>query len=162
MRTGRGEGDAVSRRRTIVDLISSYAVSNQAQLGQLLEQRGYRATQATLSRDLKALGIGKVPAEGKGYVYVLPAPPREVVDQTRKGREIETFVHDVRLVNNLALVRTEPGNAHGVARAIDHLGWADVEGTISGDDTVLVVTESPQQAEAFRERLSEIAGRSFA
>ena len=151
----------MSRRRTIVDLISSCSVSNQAQLGELLAERGYRATQATLSRDLKALGIGKVPAEGKGYVYVLPAPPRDVVDRSRNGREIETFVQDVRVVSNLVLVRTAPGNAHGVARTIDHLGWADVEGTISGDDTVLVVTDSPQRAGEFRQRLSELTGRRF-
>ncbi len=126
-----------------------------------LRLRGFRVTQATLSRDLKSLGIGKAPAEGRSYAYVLPSPARELLDVGRMRLEVQAFVQEVRLVKNLVLIRTPPGNAHGVGRAIDLLGWSEVEGTISGDDTLLVVTRSPARAERFRARLAELAGRRF-
>ena len=154
------EDDAVARRQAITDLVATRQVASQAELARLLRRRGFRATQATLSRDLKALRVGKVPVEG-GACYVLPAPSHEVLDARRQQLEIETFVQEIRLVQNLALVRTPPGNAHGVARAIDLLGWPEVAGTLAGDDTILIVAGSAARARRFRTRLGELAGRSF-
>jgi transcriptional regulator of arginine metabolism len=121
-----------------------------------------RVTQATLSRDLKSLGIGKVPAQEGSYVYVLPSAPTELLDSHRQRMEIETFVQGVKRVGNLVIVHTPPGNATGVARAIDLMRWPEVEGTIAGDDTILIVTRSAQRAEAFRKRVMDLTGRSFA
>src|SRR5437867_4804587 len=132
---GRADADAVSRRQAIAQLVSAQRISSQAELSRLLRRRGFHATQATLSRDLKVLGVGKVPLDGAKY-YVLPAPSHELLDARRQRLEIETFVQEVKVVQNLALVRTPPGNAHGVARAIDLLGWREVEGTLAGDDTI--------------------------
>ena len=75
--------------------------------------------------------------------------------------ELEAFVQDVKVINILALVITPPGNAHGVGRAIDLLGWPEVEGSIAGDDTVLIVTRTSGKALEFRRRLGAMAGRSF-
>lgn len=158
--TGGREAAARSRRSAIVAIIKGRAVGSQEELVRLLARRGFKATQATLSRDLKVLGIGKAPSVG-GTVYALAAPAREVADGRRTKLELEAFVQDVRLVNNLALVITPPGNAHGVSRAIDLMAWPEVEGTIAGDDTVLVVARTPARAAEFRRRLSAMAGRSF-
>jgi transcriptional regulator of arginine metabolism len=94
-----------------------------------------------------------------GTVYVLGGPAREVLDGRRMRLEIEAFVQEVKVVGNLVLVRTPPGNAHGVARALDLLGWPEVEGTLAGDDTILVVAQSAARAERFRKRLYQLAGR---
>jgi transcriptional regulator of arginine metabolism len=155
------EDDAVSRRQAITEIVSSQRVGSQAELVRLLRKRGLRVTQSTLSRDLKALGVGRVPDE-TGVRYVLPGPSREILDTRRQQLEIEAFVQGVDTIQNLVLVRTPPGNAHGVARAVDLLGWPEVAGTLAGDDTILVVTRSAAQARRFRERLSGLAGRSFA
>ena len=160
-RRPRAEDGAVSRRQAIVDLIAAHRIGSQAELARLLLRRGFHATQATLSRDLKSLGVGKVPAAGK-TCYATPAPAREILDADRLRLEIEAFVQEVKVVQNLTLVRTPPGNAQGVARALDLLGWPEVEGTISGDDTILVVTRSAARAARFRRRLEELAGRRFA
>lgn len=158
-RRSRLDASAVARRQAIAGAVSTRHIHSQEELGRLLRQQGIRVTQATLSRDLRSLGIGKIPAtEGSAY-YVLPAPSRDVLDARRQRLEIEAFVHEVKLVRNLVLVRTPPGNAHGVARAIDLLGWPEVEGTVAGDDTVLVVTRSTDRAGRFRRRLAELAGR---
>ena len=154
----RAEEDAVSRRAAIVEILSERRISSQAELVRLLGRRGFRATQATLSRDLKSLGVGKVPVQGKTY-YRLPAAPRELLDVHRQRLEIEAFVQEVKAVGNLVLVRTPPGNAHGVARALDLLGWTEVEGTLAGDDTILIVTRTAATATRFRRKLEDLARR---
>jgi transcriptional regulator of arginine metabolism len=160
--SSRGDADVVTRRRLIVDIVSSSSVSSQSELAERLEERGMKVTQATLSRDLKALGIGKAPALESGYTYVLPSSRSEGRDDVSKGTlELEAFVREVRVINNLVVIRTSVGNAQGVARAIDDLRWGEVEGTISGDDTILVITGSNVRGKQFRERLSVLVGRKF-
>ncbi len=157
----RAESGAPSRRRIVAELIASRRIGSQAELARLVRARGVRATQATLSRDLKSLGIGKVPASEGAYLYVLPGSPAEAPDRDRQRLEIRTFVREVRIVGNLVLVLTPPGNATGVSRAIDLLKWPEVEGTIAGDDTILVVTRSPRQAASFRRQLARLDDRSL-
>ncbi|MCI0547599.1 MAG: arginine repressor [Candidatus Rokubacteria bacterium] len=153
---GRSEAGALERRRVVAELIASRPVGSQAELARLVRARGIRATQATLSRDLKNLGIGKVPASEGAYLYVLPSPPSEAPDHDRQRLEIRTFVQKVTVVGNLVLVHTPPGNATGVSRSIDLMRWPEVEGTIAGDDTILVVARSPKGARAFQRRLAQV------
>jgi transcriptional regulator of arginine metabolism len=151
----------VGRRQAVAELVARDSIHSQADLVRQLRARGFLATQATVSRDLKSLGIGKRAAGSGGYVYSVAPPGRELLDARRLQLEIEAFVQEVRLVSNLALVRTPPGNANGVARALDLLEWPEVEGTLAGDDTILVVTRSAARAVRFRQRLSSLAGRSL-
>ncbi len=151
---------AVTRRTTMVDLIASQQVSSQAELADHLSQRGFNVTQATLSRDLKALGIGKVPAADHGYVYVLPNHSVETEETSMTSGSLGAFVREVKCVGNLVLVRTPRGAAKGVARALDDMDVEGVAGTVSGDDTVMVVTASTIEAERVRNRLNQIVGAS--
>ena len=160
-RSGNGDEGGTARREAIVELLGERRVASQDELAKLLRQRGIRATQATLSRDLRSLGIGRVPTDA-GPRYVLPGPSRDVVDTRRRQIELETFVHDLRVIGNLVVVRTPPGNAHGVARCLDLLGWDEVAGTLAGDDTVLVVATTPAAGKKFRQRLESLVGRSLA
>jgi transcriptional regulator of arginine metabolism len=155
------EEDAVARREAIVEIVSEHRIASQADLARRLRKRGFQATQATLSRDLKSLGIGKLPSESGSY-YALPTVARDVLDTRRQQLEIEAFVQTVTVVQNLVLVRTPPGHAHGVARAIDLLGWSEVAGTLAGDDTILIVAPDKTQALRFRRRLGELSGRDLA
>jgi transcriptional regulator of arginine metabolism len=143
----------------VAELIASRRIGSQAELARLVRARGIRATQATLSRDLKSLGIGKVPAAGGAYLYVLPAPPVEAPDRDLQNMEIRAFVLEARTVGNLVLVFTPPGNATGVSRAIDLMKWPEVEGTVAGDDTILVVSRTARSAAALRRRLDRIVAR---
>ena len=157
----RRKATAVGRRRAVAELVTRDSIHSQAELVRHLRTRGFVATQATVSRDLKSLGIGKRAVGSSGYAYSVATPGRELLDARRLQLEIEAFVQEVKLVKNLALVRTPPGNANGVARALDLLEWPEVEGTIAGDDTILVVTRSAPHAIRFRQRLSLLAGRSL-
>ena len=160
-RGGPQDPDAVARRQAIVELIGAVAIRSQQELADQLKRRGFQATQATLSRDLRNLGIGKVPGVEGGARYVLPKAPQDVMDQSQRKLEIGVFVQSVELIGNLVLVRTPPGNAHGVGRALDTLGWPEIAGTIAGDDTILVVTRTVAAGRSFRKKLSDITGRAY-
>ena len=160
-RGGTPDPEASARRQAIIDLVGTVAIHSQRELADHLGRRGHNATQATLSRDLKSLGIGKVPGADGPARYVLSKPPHEVVDEAQRRLEIGAFIQSLELVGNLVIVRTPPGNAHGVGRALDSLGWPEIAGTIAGDDTILVVTRTFAAARSFRRKLSEVTRRRF-
>lgn len=149
------ESETRRRRQAMMECISEGKVSTQQELVDVLCEKGFAVTQATLSRDLKALGVGKVPREGGGYMYVvLESIGKESVRaQPKSSLEIEVFVRKVKVINNLLLVNTTPGNAHGVGRAMDELGFEEIEGTIAGDDTLLIVTASVTRAHRLQQRI---------
>jgi transcriptional regulator of arginine metabolism len=155
----RGDFDAVARRQAVRELVARGIVGSQAELGRLLANMGFQTTQATLSRDLKALRIGKVPAEGQGYVYVLPQTSTAPAARSIQPVELGSFVLDVRPVGALVLVRTPVGSAQTVGKALDALGWSEIEGTVSGEDTVLVVVNPSIGAEAFCTKFRETIGQ---
>ncbi|HEX5030025.1 MAG TPA: arginine repressor [Tepidiformaceae bacterium] len=159
-RGGPQDPDATARRKAIVEVVQAVAIRSQQELADHLKHRGFQATQATLSRDLRNLGIGKVPGS-EGVRYVLPKAPHEVMDESQRRLEVGAFIQSVELIGNLALVRTPPGNAHGVGRALDSLGWPEIAGTVAGDDTLLVVTRTATAARSFRRKLSDITRRAY-
>lgn len=158
-KTPRADGDVIGRRQVISDIVGKASVRSQEELASFLKGRGYFATQATLSRDLKALGIGKIPGEDGTSIYALPGQSQSIVDKDRQRLEIQAFVRHVKLIGNLVLVHTPPGNGQGVGRAIDSLGWPEHEGSVAGDDTILVVTKTETRAKRFLEKLEELADR---
>lgn len=160
-RGGTPDPEAAARRQAIIDLVGTVAIHSQRELADHLGGRGHSATQATLSRDLKSLGIGKVPGADGPARYVLSRPRHEAVDEAQRRLEIGAFIQSLELVGNLVIVRTPPGNAHGVGRALDTLGWPEIAGTIAGDDTTLVITRTIAAARSFRRKLSDVTGRRF-
>jgi transcriptional regulator of arginine metabolism len=120
------------RRELIRELVSRRPVRSQAELVDLLAERGIDATQATVSRDLDELGIAKVRGADGHVAYALP----EAGDLSQLLRQ---FVTGIDASGNLAVVRTPPGAAGTVASAIDHADLPGVLATVQGDDTLLVV-----------------------
>lgn len=101
---------------------------------------GFSVTQATLSRDLKLLRVGKVPCENGGYQYVLPVNVQESKHQERKSQNpFPLAIDSISFSGNLGVLKTRPGYANSLAMEIDKLGVYSVLGTIAGDDTVLMV-----------------------
>jgi len=136
----------VYRQGQILKLIRSRPVHTQEELARELQQQyGVPATQVTLSRDIRELGLIKTP---EGYRQVGQAPP---------GPDFEVvagnFLRDVRQAQNLVVLRTSPGNANTLAIALDQEDLAEVVGTIAGDDTVLVIAPDNSTAAALCERL---------
>jgi transcriptional regulator of arginine metabolism len=135
----RRRGTKNERLTAIRRIIGRGAVDSQETLIALLRREGFVATQATLSRDLKSLGIGKAPRPDGGYTYVLTSEEAApATDQTFIQDFTRGFV-SLEFSGSFGLIRTLPGHANSVAAALDHLHVSEALGTIAGDDTILLV-----------------------
>jgi transcriptional regulator of arginine metabolism len=148
------------RLATLTRLLGGRRFSSQEELAGALSREGIEATQATLSRDLRSLGVGKRPDANGKTVYALPGPASETLDRDRQLLDLRAFVNDVRVAQNLVVVRTPPGHAHGVGRAIDLAEYEGVIGTVAGDDTILVIVEQGAKARRLKKHLDALAQRS--
>jgi transcriptional regulator of arginine metabolism len=139
------------RQSQILDVIDKEAVASQEELRHRLLARGINATQATISRDLKELGLVKRAGDG---AYVRPGADRAsplVLDQLR--RSVAALVRGVERVDPLVVVRTDRGQAQGLAEWLDRAQLPEVAGTIAGDDTILLVCRGAEAASAVEARL---------
>ena len=147
-----------SRRLALVaQLLSGKRFSSQEELARALARSGVHVTQATLSRDLRSLGVGKRPHANGKAVYELPVPATETIDRERRLLDLKAFVNEVNVAQNLIVVKTPPGHAHGVGRAIDLAGFDHVVGTVAGDDTVLVIAADGAAARRVKRHLDGVA-----
>src|SRR5471032_3518868 len=132
------------RQRAILSLIAARPVRSQDELGFLLEQQGYEVTQATISRDIKELGLMKASLKGgAGGQFKYVEPNIGPMFSSRLHRIVAELVGSVRGSVNQIVLRTPPGSAMMLASAIDSAGWTEVLGTLGGDDTVLVIIDDP-------------------
>ncbi|MBI1796949.1 MAG: hypothetical protein HYR74_07845 [Candidatus Eisenbacteria bacterium] len=148
------------RLHLLAQLVGEQRFSSQEELAHALARARVPVTQATLSRDLRSLGVGKRPGPGGRPVYQLPGPATETLDRDRQLLDLKAFVNEVRVAQNLVVVRTPPGHANGVARAIDLLGFDGIVGSVAGDDTVLVIMGAHATALRFKRHLDQLASRS--
>lgn len=147
-----------TRRLTVLaQLVATRRYSSQAELVRALRRSGIAATQATLSRDLRSLGVLKRSSPDGRAVYQLPAPAAETLDRDRQLLDLRSFVNEVRVARNLAVVKAPPGHGNAVGRAIDLLEFDGVVGSVAGDDTVLVVLVSEPGARRFKRHLDRLA-----
>jgi transcriptional regulator of arginine metabolism len=142
-----------ARHKAILDLLDEGPVESQDSLQHRLERRGFDVGQATLSRDIHELKLVKGPegycraGENYGAEGILPS----VMHLARQ------FVMEIRLAQNLLVVKTTVGSAQPVAAALDASHWPEVVGTIAGDDTVLVVAADNRKAQALIRRIRELS-----
>jgi transcriptional regulator of arginine metabolism len=132
----------LSRQNAILELLDRGPVLSQEELQRLLRKRGFDAGQATLSRDIRELGLAKTSA---GYSL----PGREAggdSDLPSVSRLVREFVTSVRAAQNLLVTKTSIGSAQPVAAALDGENWPEALGTIAGDDTILIVCEDKRSA----------------
>jgi transcriptional regulator of arginine metabolism len=142
-----------SRRRLIVNILKNEKIHSQEELQQRLKQEGKDVTQATLSRDLKFLGIARIPDRREGYVYTI----KEEVETTPEPYlhdDIARGIVDIQFSGNLAVIHTKLGHGHSVAFAIDRLEIPEVLGTIGGEDTLLVIFGKDADKTSFIKRLT--------
>lgn len=149
----------VQRQQAISRLIGQHAVTNQAQLVDLLAADGIGATQATVSRDLEDLGAVKVRVPGGDSVYAIPEyEPQRLAPEEQLRRVMGEWVAEVKSSGNLVVLRTPPGCAHVVASAIDRSGLRGILGTVAGDDTLLCIAEEDIGGVALVAILRDLAG----
>ncbi len=133
------------RQGQIVKLIRAKKIHTQEDLATELRAIGIPATQVTLSRDIRELGIVK-----SGDGYALPGAMQNADPDVASA--VREFVKDVRVAQNLLVLRTPPGYANSVGVALDKVDWPEIAGTIAGDDTVLVIASDSKVAQELADR----------
>jgi transcriptional regulator of arginine metabolism len=133
------------RQGQILRIIRNKEIHTQEELARELGGINIRTTQVTLSRDIRDLGLVKT-AEGYRALSTEETGP-ELADA------VSEYMQDIRIAQNLVVVRTSPGNANSLAIAIDKEELPEVVGTVAGDDTILVITPDAPTATQFREKL---------
>jgi transcriptional regulator of arginine metabolism len=147
----------VRRQGAILELIETEPLHSQEQLRRRLLKAGFAATQATISRDIKELGLVKRPGDGAYQRLGNDAISPETALTALEHAAAE-FLRRVDRVQQLVVVRTGAGQAQPLALAIDRARLAETVGTIAGDDTILVIAKDGRRAAAFVKRLGEYAG----
>lgn len=131
--------DRNQRLRLIRRIIKGNRITSQDVLLQHLVKDGFSVTQATLSRDLKLLKVGKVSEGADGYYYTLPSDEERRESERSYLQDFARGYVSIDFSGNLGVVRTLAGHANSVALALDNLALDEVLGTIAGDDTVILV-----------------------
>jgi transcriptional regulator of arginine metabolism len=139
----------LSRQNLILDIVQQEPIANQEQLRKLLLRQGFDVTQATLSRDINELALVKTPS---GYSVPHTDNHQEPAYHSA-GRLVREFVIEVREAQNLLVIKTAAGSAQPVAAALDAEGWAEVVGTVGGDDTILVISQNKKSAHRISQRI---------
>ena len=146
----------VKRQSAILELVDGEAITSQEQLRSRLRQRGIEATQATLSRDIRELGLIKRPVDG---AYRRPGfSEAQATTDNGNGfrRAVEEYLRSHETVDQLLVMKTDTGQAQPLAVAVDRARLPEIVGTIAGDDTILVICRSSAHAAALAKRLDEL------
>lgn len=146
--------DKSKRQQQLLDIVTKIEVNTQEELIRLLAEQGTSVTQATISRDIKELGLIKTSGKVKKYRYARVHDKQH--DSIKLLSLFKTAVISVEPAQNLVVVKTLTGNGGAVAATIDAQGIEEIVGTLAGDDTVLVVTMNSENAEKVTRDLHEL------
>jgi transcriptional regulator of arginine metabolism len=144
------------RRELILGWVRERRVKNQSELVHMLGSRGIDVNQATLSRDLRAMGLLKGPGG-----YELPSEPAPAADDASMAlwSAVQAWLRNATQAQNLIVLRTPPSGANPLALALDKAGWKEILGTIAGDDTVIVVARKGADARKILRSISDLRER---
>ncbi|TQS00375.1 transcriptional regulator AhrC/ArgR [Paenibacillus ottowii] len=140
------------RHIKIREIISQHEIETQDELVEALRMAGFQVTQATVSRDIKELLLIKVPMDDGRYKYSMPSDQRYNPTQKLKRTLVDNFLH-IDFTANLIVMKCLPGTANSIAALLDNIEWSEIMGTISGDDTILIICRSEENSETIVNRL---------
>ncbi len=143
------------RQAKMLELIRKYEIETQEELSDYLEKEGYQVTQATVSRDIRELKLTKVPMTGGKQKYAALQEPGD--DMALKyGRVFTDGFLSMDIAQNILVIKTVSGMASAVAAALDAMAFDEIVGSIAGDDTIMCVLHSEDDAVRVKNRLRKI------
>ncbi|SHE62986.1 transcriptional regulator, ArgR family [Desulforamulus putei DSM 12395] len=146
------------RQAKILELVRERTIETQEELAAALRAEGFEVTQATVSRDIKELSLIKIPGENNTSYYASPDEPMmRRGNEDRLRRLVRMSLSDINSSENLIIIKTPPGEAQGMASAIDHAHWPEIIGTVAGDDTILIITKPKEATPQVVQRFLELA-----
>lgn len=145
----------VSRHAKIIELIHSHNVETQEELAELLNQAGFKVTQATVSRDIRDLKLTKVARDGGSQKYVILQESGKSMSE-KYVRVLREGYASMDMAMNILVIKTVAGMAMAVAAAIDELNWHEVVGCIAGDDTIMCAIRSVEDTYIVMDKIRKI------
>lgn len=147
-----------NRQEEILQIIENEEIETQEELANRLRERGFKVTQATVSRDIKELRLIKISGRHSAYCYAKPGR-RESAVNDRMIRLLADSTVDIDYAGQMIVVKTLSGSANVAAEAIDNMNWKEVLGTIAGDNTIFLVVRNENDAADIASRISKLAGK---
>ena len=144
-----------ARLKSIKNLIKENIIESQDDLLNLLVKEGYDVTQATLSRDLKLLKVGKVPDGKSGYMYALPGEDENGENEAIYVQDFLRGYISIDFSGNIVVIKTFPGHANTVCNALDNLNMDEVLGTVAGDNCMFACLREGVTGDDFMEKLKK-------
>jgi len=144
------------RQVKIIEIVNENEIKTQQEIVRRLAEMGYEVTQATVSRDIKELGLVKVPTADGGYKYAFPVQDASPGELVRLQRLFKDTVLSFDYSENFIVIKTITAGAQPVASAIDKLDEKEIMGTIAGDDTVLVLVRRKEKTREVLEKLESL------
>lgn len=146
------------RQEEIIRIIDSMEIETQEELANQLRIRGYRVTQATVSRDIKEMRLIKISGRHSNYCYAKPGKHATGVNE-RMIRLLSDSTVNVDFAGQIIVIKTLSGSANVAAEAIDNMNWSEVLGTIAGDNTIFLVIRNGSDAAEVSERIRSFISR---
>ena len=147
-----------NRHDKIREIIEKNEVETQGELAQLLRDSGFKVTQATVSRDIREMGLVKVAAAGGRQKYESARPVNE--EQNRFIRVLRDSVQSVDQAQNILGIRTGSGMAMAAAAALDHLAFPEIVGCIAGDDTIMAAVRTVEDTAFLMDKIRHMLGEA--
>ncbi|MCI8292738.1 MAG: arginine repressor [Hespellia sp.] len=149
----------VSRHAKIVELIGQNDIETQEELAELLNQEGFKVTQATVSRDIRDLKLTKVQTNTGRQKYVILLPEENTISEKYR-RVLQDGFAAMDMAQNILVIKTVSGMAMAVAAAIDNMKWPEVVGCIAGDDTIMCAIRTVDDTILVMDKIRKIIDRS--
>ena len=152
--------DKVKKKRLdkILELIKNNEIETQGELAEMLRKSGFNVTQATVSRDIREMGLVKTAATGGRQKYEAASPVNE--EQNRFIRVLRDSVQKIDQAQNLMVIRTGSGMAMAAAAALDHLDLPEVVGCIAGDDTIMAAVRTVEETSLLIDKMRRMLGEA--
>ena len=140
----------------IQKIIETEEISTQFELAERLKKQGFNVTQATVSRDIKEIGLIKIPIEGNLSKYSMPVNISVGNIAERMRRMFMDNAVSVNSAENIIIIKTLPGTAQGLAACLDQSSWPEIIGTIAGDDTILLIIKEKNLVEGLIQKFDSL------
>ena len=135
----------IDRHNKILEIISSKEIDTQDELVEILNSLNLNVTQATVSRDIKELGLIKISCKTKKYKYALMQNDN-LSEKSKQANLFKNCVTKIDIAKNIVVVKTLVGNASAAGAIIDNLNLIEIVGSVAGDDTIIIIARSDEDA----------------
>ena len=149
-------GTKASRQKMIQKIIEKDEISTQFDLAEQLKKHGFNVTQATVSRDIKEIGLIKIPIEGNLSKYSMPVNISMGNIAERMRRMFMDNAVSINSAENIIVIKTLPGTAQGLAACLDQSNWPEIIGTIAGDDTIMLVIKEKKLVDSIMKKFDTL------